>query len=73
MADSNPVSLPPTMRSLVAPRYCKPDEYEVIELPTPKADDLNGDGVLIRVHAAAMQTGDTQIAAGMARLFGAMP
>lgn len=28
--------MPTTMRPLVAPKYCKPEGYEVIELPVPE-------------------------------------
>jgi NADPH:quinone reductase-like Zn-dependent oxidoreductase len=59
--------LPATMRSLVAPRYTDPSGYKVIDVPLPT---LTGpDDVLVRVHAAAIQTGDTQLAAGQARIF----
>ncbi|KAK4112864.1 GroES-like protein [Canariomyces notabilis] len=44
------------MRSPVAPRSCPPAGYEV------------PNDVLIRVHAAAVQTGDTQAAAGAFKL-----
>ncbi|KAI0861303.1 alcohol dehydrogenase [Xylaria cubensis] len=59
-------NLPPTMRSLVAPKFCKPSGYEVIDVALPmikKPDD-----VLIRVHVGGVQTGDTQRARGMAKL-----
>lgn len=54
--------IPQTMRALVARKYCKPDGYEVMELPVPgiKAPDE----ILVRVHAAAMSYGEIQQAAG---------
>ncbi|KAM5384483.1 hypothetical protein ACJZ2D_001519 [Fusarium nematophilum] len=55
--------IPPTMRSLVAPRKCSPAEYEVIERPTPKI--TKPEDVLLRMRAMAMNTGDTQFASGM--------
>ncbi|CAK7202472.1 hypothetical protein SEUCBS139899_005195 [Sporothrix eucalyptigena] len=59
---------PKTMRALVAPRYCQPSDYEIIEVPVPTIDFP--DDVFIKVHAATVQTGDTQIAGGKMRLFG---
>ncbi|KAK9777407.1 putative Alcohol dehydrogenase [Seiridium cardinale] len=58
--------LPNTMRSLVAPKPCKPEFYEVRDLPLPTI--TRPDEMLIKVHAASLQTGDTQIAAGMMSL-----
>ncbi|KAI0203514.1 alcohol dehydrogenase [Astrocystis sublimbata] len=58
--------LPATMRSLVAPKFCTPTEYEVIDMPLPtikKPED-----VLIRVYAGGLQTGDTQRAYGATRM-----
>ncbi|KAK0743439.1 alcohol dehydrogenase [Schizothecium vesticola] len=55
------------MRSLAVRQYSKPSGYEVLQLPVPTIE-RPGD-ILIRVHAASIQTGDTQIAAGMSRLF----
>ncbi|KAI3324858.1 alcohol dehydrogenase [Xylariaceae sp. AK1471] len=58
--------LPSTMRSLVAPKFCTPSAYEVIDMPVPtikKPDD-----VLIRLYAGGLQTGDTQRARGMTRI-----
>ncbi|KAI1131841.1 alcohol dehydrogenase [Nemania abortiva] len=58
--------LPSTMRALVAPKFCTPSDYEVIDMPLPtikKPDD-----VLIRVHAAGINTGDTQRAKGATRI-----
>lgn len=40
------------MRSLVAPKFCKPSEYDVIDMPLPtikKPDD-----VLIRIYAGGV-------------------
>ncbi|KUI55836.1 hypothetical protein VP1G_03171 [Cytospora mali] len=59
------------MRALVAPKYCKPEEYEVIELPVP---EINApDEVLIRMHAASIQTGDCTFASGTAKMFMSIP
>lgn len=55
------------MRALVASKYCRPDEYEIAQLPLPELTEPNQ--VLIRIHAAAMQTGDCQFASGSARMF----
>ncbi len=53
------------MRSLVAPRYCDPSGYEVVQLPVP---DMEGpDDVLIKVHAASISGGETKLAKGTAR------
>ncbi|KAK1827342.1 chaperonin 10-like protein [Podospora conica] len=59
--------LPTTMRSLAVRQYCSPSGYEVLQLPVPTIQ-RPGD-ILIRVHAASIQTGDTQLTAGMSRLF----
>ncbi|KAM7199712.1 GroES (chaperonin 10)-like protein [Naviculisporaceae sp. PSN 640] len=56
-----------TMRSLAVRKYCKPADYEVMQLPLPVITKPGQ--VLIRVHAAGIMTGDTQFAAGMAKLF----
>ncbi|GAP85455.2 putative alcohol dehydrogenase [Rosellinia necatrix] len=58
--------LPSTMRSLVAPKFCTPSKYEVVDMPLPTIK--NPHDVLIRVHACGIQTGDTQIARGMTRI-----
>ncbi|KAK7757948.1 hypothetical protein SLS62_000326 [Diatrype stigma] len=52
--------LPPTMRSLVAPTYCKPAGYEIQEVPTPTIQGPND--ILIQVHAAGIMTADTLMA-----------
>ncbi|KAI1298232.1 alcohol dehydrogenase [Xylaria venustula] len=59
-------ALPSTMRSLVALKYCAPSAYEVIDMPLPTIK--NPTDVLIRVHAAGIQTGDTQRARGATRI-----
>lgn len=55
------------MRALVAPKYCRPDGYEIAQLPLPELTEP--DQVLIRIHAAAMQAGDCQFANGSGRMF----
>ena len=50
------------MRSLVATKWCKPDEYEVLELPVPEIQEP--DEVLLKVYASSIQTGDTMLAKG---------
>lgn len=59
--------VPQTMRALVAPKHCRPDGYEIAQLPLPELTEPNQ--VLIRIHAAAMQAGDCQFASGSARMF----
>ncbi|RYP65448.1 hypothetical protein DL771_008320 [Monosporascus sp. 5C6A] len=54
------------MRSLVAPKYCLPAEYEVRDVPTPAIKGPKD--ILVKVHAAAIITGDTQLASGMLRV-----
>ncbi|KAI1384020.1 GroES-like protein [Hypoxylon trugodes] len=58
--------LPSTMRSLVAPKYCLPNEWEVAEVPVPTIKDPKD--ILIKVHAASISTGDTQLANGASKL-----
>ncbi|KAH8200388.1 hypothetical protein TruAng_005417 [Truncatella angustata] len=50
------------MRSLVAPKPCKPSGYEIVDLPLPPIS--NADEMLVKVHACGLMTGDTQVASG---------
>lgn len=59
-------SIPKTMRSLAATKYCEPAGYEVIELPVPEIREP--DQVLVKVHAGGISTGDTQIVGGDMRI-----
>lgn len=52
------MAIPTTMRALVAPRKCGPEGYEVMELPMPSITLPTH--VLLRMHAAAMNTGELQ-------------
>ncbi|KAL7901842.1 GroES-like protein [Trichoderma sp. SZMC 28014] len=52
------MAIPTTMRALVAPRKCGPEGYDVIELPVPSVTLPTH--VLLKVHAAAMNTGELQ-------------
>ncbi|RYP41892.1 hypothetical protein DL767_000721 [Monosporascus sp. MG133] len=54
------------MRSLVAPKYCLPAEYEVQDVPTPAIKGPKD--ILVKVHVAAILTGDTQLASGKLRM-----
>jgi hypothetical protein len=55
--------LPTTMRALVAPKYCKPDGYVVMDdIPVPSI--TAPDEILVKVHAAGLVGGDMQVAAG---------
>ena len=54
------------MRSLVAPKYCEPAEYEIREVPVPSITEP--DQILVRVHAANIITGDTQAASGRLKM-----
>lgn len=60
-------STPATMRSLAVSKFCKPEDYEVMELPVPVIK--NPGDVLVRVHAAIIATGDTQYARGVFKFF----
>ncbi|KAH8881652.1 GroES-like protein [Thozetella sp. PMI_491] len=60
-------SVPATMQSWVAPKYGSPSTWELMEMPTPKIQNPNE--VLLKVRAATIQTGDTQVMAGAFRLF----
>lgn len=59
--------IPETMRALVAPKACKPAEYELRDIPTPSI--AGPTEVLLRVHAAGMNTGELQMAAGHLGMF----
>lgn len=50
------------MRSLVATKWCKPDEYQVLKQPVPEI--AQPDEVLVKVAVSAIQTGDTMAAKG---------
>ncbi|KAI0853348.1 GroES-like protein [Daldinia vernicosa] len=57
--------IPKTMRSLVAPKYCWPSGWEVANMPVPTV--TNPKDVLIKIHAAGLSTGETQLARGASR------
>lgn len=58
--------LPASMKSLSIEKYCKPDEYQIVDLPVPKLSDP--DNVLIKVNAASINPIDVKIASGMAKI-----
>ncbi|KAB5584977.1 chaperonin 10-like protein [Coniochaeta sp. 2T2.1] len=64
-------SIPHTMRSLVATKFCKPDEYEILELPVPEIQ--KPDEVLLKVHVTAFQTGDAMTAKGSTNFLSTPP
>jgi NADPH:quinone reductase-like Zn-dependent oxidoreductase len=55
-----------TMRSLAIQKYCKPSEYQILELPKPKLKDP--EDILIKVHAASINPVDVKVASGMAKM-----
>jgi len=55
-----------TMRSLAIEKYCKPDEYKILDLPIPKISAP--DELLIKVHAASINPIDVKVADGQAKL-----
>lgn len=59
-------TIPQTMRSLVAPKACKPAGYEIRQVPVPTLT-RPGD-VLLRIHAVGMNTFDPQIMSGQMSL-----
>lgn len=58
--------IPKTMRALVAPKYCNPDGYEIMQVPVPEIKAP--DEVLIRIYAAGIFFGDAQHAAGSSKI-----
>lgn len=59
------------MRSLVAPKYGKPDVYEVMELPVPEIKEP--DDILVKVYFGAIETGDTMVARGFTNFLSPVP
>ncbi|KAI1209765.1 GroES-like protein [Annulohypoxylon truncatum] len=58
-------TVPDTMRSLVTRKYAYPTGWEVADMPVPTIKDPKE--MLIKVHAAGISTGDTQLAKGFAK------
>lgn len=61
------MDIPTTMRSLVAPRQGGPEVYEVRELPVPSITLPTH--VLLKMNAAAANTGELQAVAGKMKIF----
>jgi NADPH:quinone reductase-like Zn-dependent oxidoreductase len=61
----------PKMQALFAPKYCTPDEYEVVELPMPEIKDLHE--VLVRVFAASINPHDDKEAKGQMKMIHNVP
>lgn len=53
------IQVPQSMRALVAPRKCRPADYEVMDVPTPSITLPNH--VLIRVYAASVGPSELQV------------
>ena len=54
------------MCALAFNKYCKPDEYELLQLPVPEIK--SPDEILIKVHAAAINLVDLKVASGAAKI-----
>lgn len=54
--------IPTTMRSLVAPRQCGPDEFEIQELPVPTITKPTH--VLLKIRYAGISSGDVLFSSG---------
>lgn len=54
--------IPTTKRALVAPRFCGPRDFEIVDRPLPAMTKPGH--VLIRVHACALMAGDCVRARG---------
>ncbi len=54
------------MRSLAISSYTTPDNYDVMDLPTPTIE--SPDEVLVKVHAASINPADVHMASGIAKL-----
>ena len=61
------MDIPATMRSLVATRKGGPETYELRELPVPSITMPTH--VLLRIHAAGVNTGELKAANGELGLF----
>ena len=59
-------SLGTTMRALIFNRYCKPDDYEILQLPVPEIK--SPDDILIKVHAVSINPVDVKIASGAGKM-----
>ncbi|KAI1454550.1 GroES-like protein [Annulohypoxylon moriforme] len=55
-------AIPDTMRSLITRKYAFPTGWEVADMPVPAIG--NPKEMLIKVHAAGISTGETQLARG---------
>jgi NADPH:quinone reductase-like Zn-dependent oxidoreductase len=55
-------ALPATMRSLLVNAYMKPSDFELSDTPVPRI--ATPDQVLVRVHAAAINPVDMEVAGG---------
>lgn len=54
------------MQALIFNRYCKPDEYEILQLPVPEIK--SPDDILIKVHAVSINPVDVKMASGAAKI-----
>ncbi|KAG4074371.1 hypothetical protein HA402_008780 [Bradysia odoriphaga] len=57
---------PTSMKSLSIEKYCKPEEFQILDFPVPKISGPND--VLIKVNAASINPIDMKIASGMAKM-----
>jgi len=64
-------AIPKMMRSLVAPRYCSPAEYKVIDRPVPTIQQPNE--ILIKIHSCSLMSSDAMMAKGMFRAMISIP
>jgi NADPH:quinone reductase-like Zn-dependent oxidoreductase len=53
------------MRALALSEYCKPSEYNIATLPTPKIS--KSDEILVKVQSAAVNPIDVKLASGLGK------
>ncbi|TVY82449.1 Reticulon-4-interacting protein [Lachnellula suecica] len=59
------------MRSLAIEKYCKPQDYEILDLPVPEIK--SADELLIKVHAGSINPVDVKVATGAMKTFWPVP
>jgi hypothetical protein len=54
------------MKALVLAKYCKPSDYNIATVPTPRIS--KPDEVLVKVHSASINPLDVKMASGLGKM-----